>query len=379
MERRRQKTRNRRLMLALLMLLVSGIALTTATYAWFSANTVVTTEDIDVKVVASSGISISADAVAYGKEIKYSDVVAFAKKVSTDTQTQGILGYTDAPAKTIISNPEKLNPVTTIGQDGTGSWKFFQGQLNEDDDTKVLLAKSDLGSGWKSADSNYTNGDYIAFDVYVRTSTAQDVRISDNSRIKDIKLDEFTSGEREHLDAALRVGYQYLGSTPKTGQRDAYQINIINGSATEDSLASKNLSQWAIWNPMPWEKGPESIKTYYGAYEASTYDGLETANGYYAGINTTGGNFVPHYYKDSPSADYFKSILTVNDTKNHYLVSTKSAETTSVPTDQIFRLEAGVNKIRIYIWLEGQDKDCVDSITLSDGISLNLGFQVIKN
>ena len=40
-----------------------------------------------------------------------------------------------------------------------------------------------------------------------------------------------------------------------------------------------------------------------------------------------------------------------------------------------FELEAGINKIRIYIWLEGQDADCINNISFGD-FTTNLAFSV---
>ena len=73
-----ENKRKKRLLVALLMLILTGVALTTATYAWFSSNTVVDTTDIDLKVTAATGISISADALNFKKTISMNEVVSFA-------------------------------------------------------------------------------------------------------------------------------------------------------------------------------------------------------------------------------------------------------------------------------------------------------------
>ena len=41
----------------------------------------------------------------------------------------------------------------------------------------------------------------------------------------------------------------------------------------------------------------------------------------------------------------------------------------------VFGLESGINKIRVYIWLEGQDVDCINNISFGD-FSVNLAFTV---
>ena len=70
-----ENNRKKRLLVAFLMLILTGVALTTATYAWFSANDSVDTTDIDLKVTAATGISISADALNFGKTISIADIV----------------------------------------------------------------------------------------------------------------------------------------------------------------------------------------------------------------------------------------------------------------------------------------------------------------
>ena len=44
--------------------------------------------------------------------------------------------------------------------------------------------------------------------------------------------------------------------------------------------------------------------------------------------------------------------------------------------DQVINIENGVNQIRIYIWMEGQDANCTDSLQ-SQLISANLVFELV--
>ena len=62
-EVKEEKNDNRKKVLtAFLMLIVTAVSLTTASYAWFTENTTVSVEDIEVTVDASNGIKISTDA-----------------------------------------------------------------------------------------------------------------------------------------------------------------------------------------------------------------------------------------------------------------------------------------------------------------------------
>ena len=128
--------KERRILLALIMLIISGVSLTTATYAWFTANRAVTVEEIDVKASASGGIQISADATNWSNEVSLEDL---KNAELTDN-------YIPTTA---------LKPVTTVGVNGTnGKFDFFLGEL-DDAGTKVSLEPT--------AD---TDNNYIAFDLY---------------------------------------------------------------------------------------------------------------------------------------------------------------------------------------------------------------------
>ena len=62
MAKTKSKKKDRKILLAVIMILFVGVVLTTSTYAWFTANRTVTVESIDVQVSTSQGLQISADA-----------------------------------------------------------------------------------------------------------------------------------------------------------------------------------------------------------------------------------------------------------------------------------------------------------------------------
>jgi hypothetical protein len=52
-----------------------------------------------------------------------------------------------------------------------------------------------------------------------------------------------------------------------------------------------------------------------------------------------------------------------------------SAVSTNESVGELFQLGAGINKVRVCIWLECQDVDCVNQISFGD-FSTTLGFSV---
>lgn len=71
------------------MLIVTAVSLTTASYAWFTENTTVSVEDIEVTVDASNGIQISTDA-QNGKQI--SQILIFRLDIQV-LQTNCLVNY----------------------------------------------------------------------------------------------------------------------------------------------------------------------------------------------------------------------------------------------------------------------------------------------
>ena len=73
---KKQKKTQKKLSLLILLLLITIVMLGTSTYAWFTANRVVTINQIDVKVEASNGLQISTDASTWKTVITNDDITS---------------------------------------------------------------------------------------------------------------------------------------------------------------------------------------------------------------------------------------------------------------------------------------------------------------
>ena len=115
--------KNKKVFLAFIMLLITGIALTTASYAWFSASTQAVLGDIDVNVTASNGIQISMDATNWKGTLTTDDIKGAAYEGNTN------------------QIPTTLTPVSTIGSQTIGNFEMFDGIIDESG-AKPLLTTS---------------------------------------------------------------------------------------------------------------------------------------------------------------------------------------------------------------------------------------------
>ena len=70
----KQNRKRRRILIAFIMVLFTGIILTASTYAWFTANRTVTVSSIDVNVSTSTGLQISTDATSWKSLITNDDI-----------------------------------------------------------------------------------------------------------------------------------------------------------------------------------------------------------------------------------------------------------------------------------------------------------------
>ena len=72
----KKKSNRKKLNGLILLLIISIIMLGTTTYAWFTANQVVTINSIDVNVEASNGLQISTNASQWKSVLTNADIVA---------------------------------------------------------------------------------------------------------------------------------------------------------------------------------------------------------------------------------------------------------------------------------------------------------------
>ena len=112
-EKQESNDGRKKILTAFLMLIVTAISLTTASYAWFTENTTVTVDSIDVNVSAANGIQVSVDAVNWKANITTAEITGSAYQGNTNQL------------------PSQIVPVSTIGEvdTATGFMKMYKGSI----------------------------------------------------------------------------------------------------------------------------------------------------------------------------------------------------------------------------------------------------------
>lgn len=297
--------KKRRILLALIMLVISGITLTTATYAWFSINTRVTVEEIDVKATASGGIQISHDAATWSNTVTVDNL----KSVDTNYIPD-------------ISEGKQLSPVTTVGINGGNSnFDFYLGTLSEDGSKVTLESIEDASEK------------YVSFDLYFYSARPYTLKFG-----ADTIVDVVTGGTDAGLKQSMRVGFLVQG-TDKT-------------STTSTALALTGGTEQTIWEPNS-DKRSDYIRVNGLAEDNKTLA--------YMGGKAEGDEVA---LNDSTT---FETIAA----GTHNLITSAVG---AYPTSTIFDFEAGITKVRVYAWIEGQDIDNEDQVSLGSGVKLVLDF-----
>lgn len=303
--------KKRRILLALIMLVISGVSLTTATYAWFTANRQVTVDEIDVKASASGGIQISADATNWSNEVDLDDLT------SIDTN---------------FIPTSALKPVTTVGaNEETGKFDFYLGELDETGNAVTLTSVED------------SENNYVAFDLYFYSATEQTIVFNDGTQVIAKNVDTPTSDASDKgLKSSVRIGFLIQGNDP------------TSTPATAQALAGGTTSTQTIWEPNA------DVHTEYAT-------NMSGASGIMAYM---GGKAESATAVSMTSETNFETVTAAT----HNLKT--STEAAKYPTGTIFSFEAGITKVRVYIWLEGQDIDNEDTASLGTGVGVKLNFKI---
>ncbi len=299
------------------------IFLSTITYAWFTSNRLVDLEFFDIHVETDGGLEISADAIDWKSEVTVNDLkTAYKTYPSSLNQVPGV-----------------MMPMSSGGGlDGNGFLTMFYGQADYGGNSNYYLTTYRKVEERTTEESN--NGDYIAFDVFIKTTAPKTVYLSSDSFVRP------KEGDGVGIENSARIAFIKEGSM-------SAETNIT----TVQNLKTTNDNNVYIWEPN---------------YDVHTEHGVINARKTY-GIDTTTTN-----------ADIIQYDGVVGTVSNSAMVEVGEANATNYPNlfsnvdvdiytksnnnenKELFDIDAGITKIRVYMWLEGQDVDSENKASHGD-------------
>ena len=336
---RRSRKSKRRMNSMFLSLLLTALLLIMSTYAWFTANRNVSIDMITAKVSAAEGLQISLDGENWNTSITVNaEKLAAAGQVSAAAASN--------PGK--LSWPDYLEPVSTIGEVRSADVVFQKGRYVSGKDLESIT------------NSPLKNEDYIAFDVYLKNSSSKDdgdpLQLDEGSSVV---IGSGTAGTG--LEYSPRVGFLLYDKTANF--TDDVDTKIKALTSTSDTS-----SQFSIWEPNAAghidevlannkEVKADTANNTYGLTAAST--STEKVTGIVTTAAAVEGKSALQTTMQT-TAESLGDPMNLTDTTGANLVLAKNQ----------------IMKMRVYIWLEGQDPDCID--TASTGVSFDTTIKFCK-
>ncbi len=307
-KKKKKDEKKRKIILIIFLFVFSIIVLSSATYAWFSANKNALIDSIDINVATVNGIQVSADAINWDNEVTVEELHDAYKT------------YPNA----LNQFPDTLYGVSTDGSVRGGTLNMYYGLVHEDVNGNFSLTSRQEHEINCVGDDACDGHHYVAFDIFILATIPSDLVITTNSNVID----------REGIDSggqnAARLGFVYNGTVSETTSVYTAQ-NQLSGTSS------------IIWEPN---------------YDVHTEGGVANAKKYYnMTIPRTGGSLLSYVGINREFNDEVPFTATKN---SPYFTAMKPQITTTVGYNQnqdLMRVPAGVSKIRIYLWLEGEDVD----------------------
>lgn len=311
----------------LIWLFLTALLLSTTTYAWFSANRIFEINTFDIHIVSREGIEVSTDG------INWKGVVGLMDFFDSDTTYPQNLNQI----------PNSLMPVSSGGEIENNMLKIYYGQIDQGfTGEQYLSARRDIES--KEAIEN-DEAKFIVFDLFLKTASRKMISISPVSSVA------YIDGSSNGIENAFRLGFLNQGFVPL--ESNINQIQNIKGANrsyiwetnNDTHTASGVLQASDIYGLSTQETNAQRLD-YYGVIDAIPRS---------MNVNIKEANSIkyPNHFK--------KMVPDVSTTKNNNQFK------------ELFNIEAGISKIRTYIWIEGQDVDCENDASIAN-VSINLQF-----
>ena len=329
---KQEKRRKKRVFFSILMILFTGIILTASTYAWFTSNRNVAVQGIDVNVTASTGFQISADADNWKSIVTADDLKGITYPVGKN------------------QFPTEIAPVSTIGDVAdTGLMNMFLGTVTDEAGSSYLKSEA-ISETYASPVTN--GGNFIAFDLYFRSGSAATVYLSKTSTVT-------AKGSDSGIKYASRVGFIVEGNTSYEADPSEAQSLVCAAGTDYECVTAR------IWEPNAnghTANGVRHAVDVYGMNEADVTSSVVT----YKGVKAAFDNVAVASSDDTK----FGTPANLTTTNTNY-----ASASTNIAA---FDIGSGITKVRIYMWVEGQDVDCEDNAastaTVIKGLAYNLAF-----
>ena len=394
-------------------ILIAAVLFILSTYAWFSTQRNVSITNLQGIVEVAEGLEISLDALNWSNGIVLGD--------DKDAGELDIIDDAYTGHRNLV--PTELLPVSTLGlvEDEMTDIQLLRGKVTN---TKQLSDIVEVAHDSTSVTDreNLKFAGHFAFDIFLKNSsnmskTIDELQLNYDSSVTVIEETNAVTG----LQNTVRVAFAKFGGDtddggnitgvadvmasqevilqktgaggtnpddiyitdvaiwePNASDHADYIVtnnqNIIWGSADENALKAVSGATQTLPNGKTGFTKTTQMPTY--ALKPAAID-AEIKNLYNWDMDTT--------IEGENNKNTLQKQITLQTTRTsetdysikegvQYLISTKSANTTEDGIERFSIPANSVCRLRIYVWLEGQDVDCINYASHGGGITVNIGL-----
>ena len=387
--KKRNKKHERRVKRLIVSCGLCAIILSASTYAWFIGMKTVNVEAFDVTIAAIDGLSLSLD----GKT--WSDTVTINKENHADPDTVGA-GSTNS-----WGGDGGLVPMSTVGKINDASSRltlYEKGSFTATPGGYRVMA-SEVSNG--ADDAGEARG-YVAFDLFVKNLSGEAyykefdekneeaIYLTTESEVK--VADAGADANKSGIENSVRVAFAQIGRVKADNKNDA-AIRAISCDSDGDVTTICSKRDAIIWEPNDTDHVQNAINWYTTSCKKRTGADLTLAGSYSGTCGViTDGEYYPTYavsgvidetdqvdvYDGTEYNGWTTSINSTAQKGKLMKVSTftdtmKNLKGTERP-ELMTLAPNSITKVRVYVYIEGQDVDNYDFASLGKKISVAFGF-----
>lgn len=386
-----------------------------ATYAWFIGMRQVNVSSFEIEIASTDSLLLSLDGS------KWDTTVTINSENFNDTTNTVYTGNVNNWAGIGTSSINKgLKPISSVGEidTTTSTMKMFEkGSLTATEGGYRLMA-SRIHNYDTHLDSNDETspykeiGGYVAFDLFIRNFSGRAYYVEDNvlneeaiylTDDSEVVVSESGGVSTTGIENSVRVAFAQIGRV----NGKTTDVSTITGiTCTDDANVTGICRTAQIWEPNDTAHVANAISYYQTSCKtrdnskavaasdiATAGSGAYTSNT--CGVVENGTSY--DTYAINRAIDYTDRVDVYDGTDyNGYTNTTKADMTDATDTAPLFaydyftdseKIQNGmarpelitlapnsITKVRIYVWIEGQDIDNYDFASIGKQITVNFGF-----
>lgn len=397
LKRRRRKTEKLIFAIGL-----TSIIFVVATYAWFIGTTQITVNEFEIGVKSGDGLTLSLDGVSFTNSVTISEAAVTTELTST---------YADHTNHWVGDGLVPLSSTGVMNKDASALNLFSKTSITSLTGGYLLRADAIENTGTKSVTPEGggeavnvpipTEQDgYVAFDLFIKNKSGtgydstfdnsenEGIYMSTDSVVQLKAAGSETGGDG--IENSIRIAFMQIGRVDATTTKDNMQKITCGSGDNIDNDGVTNLCNlgttegdtgrgitWNIWEPNDTKHNDASVDHF------SKICKKRTAENTYEGAcdAISDGNSTKTFAVNQAISS--SDNINIYDGLNSYTASSKLTEMTyftdtiknnTEKTEFFYLAPNSVTKVRVYIYLEGQDVDNYDLGTIGKKIAITFGF-----